>query len=601
MERTLDVIFDWMAPSATPRAKTTSGQFWLQQNTIPVKAAVVDVSRVAGWDTDLLPALPVAAVKPGTNTLSVPAAATRIRVDIELTVTASRVTKTGLAIRQLFNVGSGVLLAAEHSVETRRWVRSSSGPTRVAAPGASSRRRIAGLHPLLAVTPQGFTVDARFVDLTELWWATHSDRWGRYLHPAMNGRIENLRVLGWTGGDLPTIWFVVLSDLAVKSLRSASVRPAGGPADGGTGHTGPDRRPANIVWLRPAAGMNSFAYAPTVGGFESARHDDTTWYNLSRWLLSPVPKDKLSAVSSLPLFEQVLDQMQRTTGSSSRPVADAMANVWSHRPVGLERILSRTGRADIVLLPLCADTVAGFDAATRAGLKPRVDAAIRLLWSTTAAGTSDNFPITEGRSLWAAAHSGANHALAATIHANGEELERVISHEASGPTKPLDAVVAAMNKVSARRKSPKQPLDAVFVVTPHMTGNAAGLTPAVRAVIDATGARIRYLPDPAEAADFWRIPPVAKSPTKAAGTLGTHSATEMIEDSSSPFMRYFFENFTEREMFAEKPPITLRNFRVWVVHEMAVFAGHLDPLPASAPPDPPRTIRTLLEDSFAPF
>lgn len=592
----MGVAFDWVTLSTTTGAKTPSGRFWLDQNKTPVEAGQVQAAKVASWDVDPLSSLPVAATKPNLNEVIVPPGVTHVRVDITLRVTAKGATKTGLDIRQLFNVGTGgALTPAAHSLDNRPWAASSTGPTRPSAAGALSRRTIPGLHPLLSATPGGFTVDARFLDLTELWWTTHTDTTGRYLHKVLKGRMENLRVLGWTGGDLPTIWFAVLSDMAVRSLRGAGAPPA---------NKKPTRSPADIVWIRPPAGMNAFAYSADLKGFEHKNHDSTTWWNLTRWLLSPAGKDRVSALSGLANFEEVLDQMQRPPSSSKTPVADGMAAAWSHRPVGLERVLSRTEQPDVVLMPLGADTAQGYAAATRSGLPARVVAAMRLLWSTASAGRTDSAPPTSGRKLWLAAHSGANFSLAAALAANAAGVDRVISHEASGPGV-LDAVVNAVSAESGRRKKAgvSSQLEAVFVVTPHMTGDPAGLTPGVRKRIDATGAKILHLPDPAEAAEFWRVPPRAKTLSKANGNLGTASATDMIEDSGSPAMRYFFENFFESDMYdaSGKPRVNYRNFRIWLVHEMAVFFGHLDPLPTTPGPDPPRTMRTLLADSLSPY
>ena len=64
------------------------------------------------------------------------------------------------------------------------------------------------------------------VDVTELWWAVHPEE-SRvfYLHPGLGSRAEHLRVLAWTGGGLPMIWFAVLPDAAARSDGSQAEVP----------------------------------------------------------------------------------------------------------------------------------------------------------------------------------------------------------------------------------------------------------------------------------------------------------------------------------------------------------------------------------------
>jgi hypothetical protein len=501
------------------------------------------------------------------------------------------------------------LMPAQHSVDVRKWVASSAGPVRSGSP---FRRQIAGLHPLLAASASGFTVDARFLDLTELWWGTHKDGSGRYLDPVLSGRIEFLRVLGWTGGDLPTIWFAVLNDLAVGSLRQGPERPKteleNQKAQPGTPM--PKRGPVDVVWLRPPADLNSFSYAASLKGFEDPRHDTTTWWNLCRWLLSPAPKDKLAVIKGLKDYTQVIDQVEplpplKPAGKSADVTARAKAAVgalYFHRPVGLERIQARAARADIILLPLGADTKPGYSAAVRAGLASRVKAATALLWALGASARDDMLPPASGRALWVAAHSGANFSLSAALDANPGDVARVISHDAAGG--PLPGLLAAIAKEVKRRGTAPPPLETVFIVTPNLTSVDEGLTQKVKDDIENTGAKVLHLPPFAQRQDFWRIPPIAKDPTKARVKTPGVTATEMIESSSSPFLRYLFENLTEDDMFdaGGKPRFTRHDLMNWVVvHEFAVLAGALDPLGPNPGPDPVRTTRTLLEDSLAPL
>lgn len=242
----------------------------------------------------------------------------------------------------------------------------------------------------------------------------------------------------------------------------------------------------------------------------------------------------------------------------------------------------------------------GYLAAVRVGLSERINVARRVLWSVGAAGREDHAP-PEDRRLWLAAHSGGNLKLAEVLNYNWLQVSRVICNEPSGDGTLPEVLRVIALAVAKRKSSGKTPLEAIFVITPHMSRDPAGLTAALKKQIDAAGAGTRYLPDPKEAADFWRIPPKARTPAKAAGKLGTQTATDMIEDASSPYMRYFFENFPESELFDVKgnPRVSFRDFHDWLVHEMAVFAGHLDPITQAAKPDPPRTTRTLLEQSFA--
>src|SRR5262249_27546964 len=110
-------------------------------------------------------------------------------------------------------------------------------------------------------------INAEFVDATELWWAIHKEEWNWYLNPALRGRPEHLRVLAWTGGGLPMIWFAVVPDAALKTLE-----PAAAPKDAGGGKAGKeipstqDQPAADIVFFRPPPGINAFPYNPNADG-----------------------------------------------------------------------------------------------------------------------------------------------------------------------------------------------------------------------------------------------------------------------------------------------------------------------------------------------
>lgn len=313
-QRAIEIIVDWSRrPRTPPRPEQRSSGFWLEPESPPVTATVLGARD--GWES----AGGVAAkVEPEGKSKT--SCVVRVEVDpdrpprllrldfkLDVTikknevrhdpvkkrdVTAARLhTRTVLALKQLYSIDDDGRLTPElFSFEDYAFEKGKgqSPPARVAGSSPGGRRTEDGLHPLLWHGPpleaskggprkifRRVFVNAEMVDVTELWWAVHPEE-SRvfYLHPGLGSRAEHLRVLAWTGGGLPMIWFAVLPDAAVSKL----------------GEKG-----ADVVYFRPPPGINSFEYSPTQAGFVDARHETTTMQMLSRCLLRAQPYAVLAA------------------------------------------------------------------------------------------------------------------------------------------------------------------------------------------------------------------------------------------------------------------------------------------------------------------
>lgn len=294
------------------------------------------VAGVGNWDIAPLTPLPLAPETKGSKTsVKAPAAAMAgasfVRLDVDIKATIGSVTKTVLAFKQLYSIDSdGRLKAQLWVIDDFSFKQPSGGGPPVRAPGTSTRatrgcREGTGLHPLLRhderVVPAGrrkpldlriarIFINAEFVDATELWWATHPRETTKdifnpnavpqYLNPTLGGRCEHLRVLVWTGGGLPMIWFAVIPDGAVSTLDAGS---------------------ADVVFFRPPAGINSFVYSPNAAGFANPNHGSTTMSMLARYLLSARPLAELSAagISDARTLRQFADQIQPNTPNPTSP------------------------------------------------------------------------------------------------------------------------------------------------------------------------------------------------------------------------------------------------------------------------------------------
>jgi hypothetical protein len=578
----------------------------------PAKFGVVAPQDVGTWPT--APTIALAAVTDTSTqkaTVTLPDGMAHIRLDFELVAAAAGHSATVLAFRQLFlatalaqNVGGtvgGTLLPAQFAIPDIELAASPNGPTLKKGPSLSGFKTQLGLHPLLSVgAASQFSVNTEFIDVTELWWLTHPDTtWGWYWRPEVGGRQEHLRVLAWTGGGNPMIWFAAITDAAESSRAGASSASQGQTA----------APAADVVFFRPPPGSNSFPYSPTQGGFEARRHDDVTLVNLARYLLSPVPEKTFQSLKSAGLrsAELLADQVQpkSTTGGSPQPAdpmslmrlvdasgrvrpeafTDTRANAF--RPVGLEAAINRSGAPHVLFLPLGFDASeanpqGGYEAAQLSDLKATIDSALSLLWSTNAVGRDRASPPRAAeRELWVTGHSAGNRTAWACVRNNATDVDRVISFDSDT----LSEGIAALQAAGKKRPSNKV-INAFVVITPA-NGGAEGLTTqqdeALRR-LRPSQVLVTVLPDFVARVAYWRLqpPPITNS-----------------------FIRYLLAKWDVparggTQTLLDRSGATPGNWGFLFFHELAVFGGDLvqqQPSSSTASPPPPR-VKTFFESAL---
>jgi hypothetical protein len=576
----------------------------------PVQLRWINPLDVGAWDT-VMPS-PVATTRVGNNLevsaqLSAPTFPDPddpgrslntfyLRLDFALSATAGGATAVVLAFRQLFIVGAnGALQPVQCSVDNVALNASSTGPTRLVASGSLSRVRYTGLHPLITVTPGRVEIAAEFVDLTELWWAIRHDKIGWYLNPALKGRQSNLRVLGWTGGGNPMIWFAVVSDAAANSITASS---------GGSS-------PSDVLFFRPQAGINSFPYTADAAGLANAEHDDRTMYILARYLLSPLAPQDFSTVKSAGSFsgtavstlvnrvhnsnvsiadiELLADQLQPTGGTApaaptpNDPMDIAQGLPWCFHLVGLENAFNQAGGNRVLFLPLASgDTAAPYEGAALADQKTTIRNGLATLWNIRAIDrTGSTTPTLTGRELWLAGHSAANLMMWACAQQNAADVGRMITFDATPWDTNLAGGINVIRIVAQTRKKVGKALDVFAIVTPNLGQNKKpapighpfqGLDDDTDTQLRQTGAVITVLPDFARRESYWNPVPPATPKT---------------------FVQYVLSNWSDA--LIAKSAANPARWRFLFFHEMAVYGGDLMPVPSGAPPGTTPTLKTFFE------
>jgi hypothetical protein len=595
------------------RQKVSGPSFWLMPATSPVQFGIVPADRAADWAAATT--IPLG-VTTDTNNLSasvtIPDGPVQARLDFNLIAAAGGNTATVLSFKQLFTVvaasppASGTLLPSQFAIDDVVLTPTPNGPVKVKGPSATGRRIMVGLHPLLSLSAYGkYSVNAEFVDVTELWWKVHPDStWGWYRNPLLKGRQEHLRALASTSGGNPMIWFAAVPDALVGGGgSSAPTAPSSGAGA------------ADIVFFRPPPGSNAFPYAPTKQGFEAGQHDDTTMVNLARYLLSPVADAQLSSLQAAGIRtpELLTDRIQPKALSPSvqpvnpmslmklfdakgvRPEAftDGRANAF--RPVGLENALQQSGGEHVLLLPLGFEASTGdpkrgvpgnpqggYEAAERPQLKTTVASAVNVLWSINALGRDRNTaPNTSDRQLWVAGHSEGNRSVWRTLQSNLGDVDRIVSFDSDTLADGIDAM-----RTAGKRRKKDQPMHAFVVITPN-NGDATGLS--VSRDEDLRRLRkdnvlVTMLPGFDEREQYWHLnpPPIV-----------------------NPYLLFLLDkwnvpvNKTTSMTLLDAATATPQDWNFLFFHELAVFGGQLVQSPhvpgASAPP--PR-LRTFLEQAL---
>ncbi len=420
------------------------------------------------------------------------------------------------------------------------------------------------------MSPGNVSINAEFVDATALWWMVRNDKWGWYLNPELAGRPEHLRVLAWTGGGDPMIWFAVLPDAAVFS--DFSPQPPGGA------HADPGAAPStatDLVFFRPPPGVNSFPYDASAKGFADSRHDDTTMYILARYLLSPIPADRFDAIKKggkVRLPALLSDQIVPVSTNPTTPADPIEIDVASgqgfrakFRPVGLEGAFNRGGGARVMLLPLAAgDTDHPYETVIMGDLKTTVRSALQLLWNGFAIGRmASATPSFDRRELWLAGHSAGNLSMWACLQSNQADVERIISFDPSPKASSLTPGTAIIALASRTRAKASKTLDVFAVTTPNLTQDAkTGLDDKTDLELRRTGAAITVLPDFSRRSTYWQLPSTS---------------------TSNDYLRYLLTQWSD-DLLAQSAKTPARWFFLFF-HELAVFGGDL--VRPSAPPAKP--------------
>ena len=619
------VVFDWGDRSRNLQArlkqKVAGASFWLMPAVSPVQLGIVAPQDVGRWEVaTTVPLTVTTELKRQTATTTVPDGMSHVRLDFDLSTTIDGQTASVLSFQQLFLATSslnlpggnatGTLLPVQFCFADKILTPSPTGPVAKLGPSATGRRNVLGLHPLVNLAGIGrFIINAEFVDATELWWKLHPDTtWGWYWHPEVKGRQEHLRVLAWTGGGNPMIWFAVIPDAAVPLGTAAPSSPGKAAA------------PADIVYFRPPPGRNAFVYSPDAKGFANKTHDDTTLSILARYLLSPIPEAtflSLQTSRGVRTPELLADQVQPKATTPIAPedpmflmklfdssknvrndaFTDGMPNAF--RPVGLEAAVNRTGIPHVLFLPLGFSATAsdppkpqdnpqgGYEAALVSGLKTTIQSALTVLWNANAVGRDKTVPTTATeRQLWVAGHSEGNRSAWACLENNARDIERIISFDSDTL---VSLGIPAMKTAGNLRMKTGQTLDALVIITPA-NGGANGLTDEQDVLLRQLrkkGTLVTVLPNFDQRAAYWHLKP---RPPAITNPFFLHLLAKWsIPTKTNPAK-------TLLDVSADSPG----NWGFLFFHELAVFGGDLIQPPASAPSNTPPTLRTFFEQALGP-
>jgi hypothetical protein len=563
----------------------------------PVSLGWVAAGDLSTWDSATTTPL---AIKRAGNSLEVsapfvpPSNPANLRMDFSLSASAGGKTAVVLAFRQLFQTDDkGLVTATRCAIDT---VTLTATSTTVSL-SRGARRRFTGQHPLVTIAPLKISVNAEFVDLTELWWAIRSDKVGWYLNSALGGRPTHLRVLGWTTNGYPMIWFACIPDAAELSITGAAPPTKPGappiPAPGGGD--------ADLVFLRPQAGINTFGHSTDAKGLADTQHDHTTMWLLARYLLSPIPSSSFAGIKSAGTVPTVtitmsskqsitlaVDQLaDRIQPSGSPAPADPMDQGRglpdAFRPVGMEAAFNRAGRSRVMLVPVGVDTNSAYEGVGMSGLRTTVRSALGVLWSGDAVDRrGTGIPDLSNRELWAGAHSGANLSMFECVRRNAADIARIITFDAA-PRARLMSGISTFLVVNNARKAAGKKLEIFAIVSPNLTQDGApglsspfqGLDDAVDLALRRTGAVITELPDYPERVSFWTPSPAATPKT---------------------FVQYVVSNWSDAQVTASAA--NPGKWRFLFFHELAVYGGHLVPPPSSAPAGTSPSFRTFFEDAL---
>lgn len=607
----VDIIVEWgVHPARVGKSAQQVSSFWLEPTASPVAIGIVQ-SAAGGWPTATTTPVAFTRTTKTSVTARLPPGPVLLRLDFDLQTTISGNTKTVLAFRQTYYLeGNGDLVPLRFAFEeyTYQKGQASSPPKRVTGKGF---RRGRGRHPLLwhetdllpdpspkktprkkptvARRTKRVFVNAEMVDATELWWAVHSkEDISQYLNPALKGRPEFLRVLAWTSGKLPMIWFAIVPDAALANTE----RPA-----------------ADIVYIRPPPGANSFPYTPNAKGFTASQHTATTMQMLARYVLASQPLATLQAAGvtdamTLRAFADQIFPNDRNASGNPDPAHPAPFISYfptSFRPCWLEDSMNRAGAPHLLLLPLGTPDH-GYPGTAEPGLKTVVESAFLCLWNQCAIArdlpSTDSLlpfgedpdpvqtPSVQARKLWLVGHSRGNTLMASALATNARDVERVLTFSATPASNNLEPLIGILRTAAATRKSAGKKLDVFVITAPDLTHDwdlqtqskgsgksksvsatrcrGASMDPAHARLLVATGADVTFLPAFADQRKHYTLAP-ATSMNQFLRNLLAQWGDDSIAESAATPNGWEFLFFHEYPVFAgdldtSTTPATVRTF-----------------------------------------
>lgn len=443
-----------------------------------------------------------------------------VALDVDLRLEVDSVSGTGLRVRQLCTVGpGGVLLPARFA---RRDVTVTVVPNKGVTIADKPPVELVGTHPLLSFTTGQVRVDAEFLDITELWWGLRSrqtrsaePRGDWYVHPALGGHPERLRYFAaTTPGDGPLFWFAWVSQAAAEQAQR--VQP--------------------LVFLIAPAWLNAhFAHKLSPAGLTAAVTSGWPLYAVGRFLLSPVPSDRLDAVrrATPPLSEfelwqlaarilrgtvpgmpgmrtrlwpQVLLKTERDAEGRLRAAPDAVLPLQSdlgHRPAGHEAAADGSGKPLLLVYPVGVNPQQPYGSVVRRGLAERMRSLVAAAFGAGAVATAATAaPATDDLIL--AGHSSGNAQMWISLANNGADIAKCVAFDAAGGATPERSLTNITT--GAARRTPK-PLTLVLVTSPNSYGTLVGLgnrvSTVTRALHGNPAARLVVLPEVAVQSEFW--------------------------------------------------------------------------------------------------
>jgi hypothetical protein len=491
-----------------------------------------------------------------------------VAVDVDLRLEVDSVRGSGLRLQQLCTVDTaGNLLPVRYA---RRDMTVTVDNSRVTITHRTPVELV-GRHPLLTVTADQLRVDAEFLDVTELWWGLRATRsapaptrgdW--YLHPALGGHPDRLRVLAaTTPGKGPMLWAAWPSRAA--STQPRSIRP--------------------LIFLIAPAWLNGglgLAYELNPAGLATTARGEAAMSAIGRFLLSPVPSARLDAVRratprlpEIQLWQLAADVLMRTVpnvqgmpkgalwpeklleakdGAATPRAVLPLDSDIGHRPASHEATADDKGEPLLLIYPLGPSEAASYESIGEPGLAERMTSLVHAMFNVGAVASTATAPPARD-DLIMAGHSSGSIQMWAGLSANGADIARCIAFDAAGDAPPEKHKKKIKNGARLRRG---KPFTLVLVTSPN-SGSLANLATRVVTVREALrenpASTLVVLPAEPDQATFWDPRTVrpkgtpTKNPVLRAMLDGwpdpeVKSAADMIATKPGLWGFLFFHEFT---------------------------------------------------------